>query len=790
MALVTLDPADEEARLDHARDWLSDGAPELSSQTLLSKGQRITAAVVLVALVVGVVLSAKDVGIAFVGLATASYAAIVANRVAMTLRSLRHPNLVVVSDEDARAVPDDELPVYTVLVPIYREAEVVPQLMANLRALDYPRHRLDLKILVEHDDEATLAAVLAYAGSEFDVVVVPDDAPRTKPKALNYGLTLARGEVVTIYDAEDRPDPLQLRKAAVAFRRLPASVGCLQARLDYWNSEQNLITRWFGTEYLQWFQLFLPGLAGGDAPVPLGGTSNHVRRSLLEAVGAWDPYNVTEDADLGIRLHRSGYRCAVLDSATWEEANSDYVNWNKQRSRWYKGYLQTWLVHMRHPSVLLDELGWRGWLEFNAFVGGTPVLALVNLVFWSLTILWFAGHFAFIQALFPTLLYYPALICFVVGNVAMVYLYVISARLSERDSLVWAACLVPVYWLMMGIAALKAFWQLFVARSFWEKTVHGLATDEHRPGALGPAMAPSPGGRAPWPDTPAPAFASVGSPALAATVAGEIERAHRSTPRWLAGLGRLLRDVGLALLVFVLYVFVLSGVHVSSPAASEAVPASRHPADGAVVAGLAIPRLGIDQPVVEGTTPTELQRGVGHLRGTALPGDTGNAVIVGHRVVDGRPLSKLAEVRVGDAVVVSTGGGQAIYRVRVASVQLADQVDLASTSGSWLTVVTGTGGLQTGNVLVVRAELMSEHGVRFVGARRPLSASPRLPGADLGALVLALLWLAAAFVALRGGRLIDRHWGRSWAVGLMGPLVVLAAFEMCLVGTNALPVTF
>ncbi|HYA67301.1 MAG TPA: glycosyltransferase family 2 protein, partial [Acidimicrobiales bacterium] len=660
------------------------------------------------------------------------------------------------------------------------------QLVANLGALDYPRHRLDLKILVERDDDATLAAVLAHARSDFDVVVVPDEMPRTKPKALNYGLTLARGEIVTIYDAEDRPDPLQLRKAVVAFQRLPASVGCLQARLDYWNSEQNLITRWFGTEYLQWFRLFLPALAGGDAPVPLGGTSNHVRRVLLQGVGAWDPYNVTEDADLGIRLRRGGYRCVVLDSVTWEEANSDYVNWNRQRSRWYKGYLQTWLVHMRHPSVLIDELGWRGWIEFNAFVGGTPVLALINLAFWSLTILWFAGHFGFIQALFPAVLYYPALICFVFGNVAMVYLSVISARMSERNSLVWAACLVPLYWLMMGIAALKAFWQLFVARSFWEKTVHGLVPDAVR---RGPHAASTARPSASGPGTTAPPFAAVGPPALAISVAQEIDLAHRQTPRWLAGIARPLRDIGLALLVFVFYALVLSGLHVSSPSVNDAAPASRHPADGVAVATLWVPRVGIEQPVIEGTTPTELQSAVGHLRGTALPGAAGDAVIIGHRLIDGRPLSGLAHVSVGDTVVILTGGGSAVYRVRAASVQPAGHVGLGPMPGSWLTLITGAGGLQAGRVLVVRSELMTEHGVHFTGPRRPLSAIPQVPGADVGALMVALVWLVFAFLALRGARSIARHWGRGWAVGLMGPLMVLALFEMCVAGTNALPIT-
>src|SRR5207247_7375152 len=224
--------------------------------------------------------------------------------------------------------------------------------------------------------------------------------PRTKPKACNYGLTLARGDLLTIYDAEDRPDPLQLRRAAVAFRRLDDPVACLQARLSYHNANQNMITRWFTAEYLTWFGGLLPALVEQGAPVPLGGTSMHIRTDVLRMIGAWDPYNVTEDADLGLRLHRLGYRTHVLDSTTYEEATSDFVNWVKQRSRWYKGYMQTWLVHSRHPRRLWKELGPTGFLSFHLTIGATPLVPLINPIFWLLTLLWTVGHFPFIETLF------------------------------------------------------------------------------------------------------------------------------------------------------------------------------------------------------------------------------------------------------------------------------------------------------------------------------------------------------------------------------------------------------
>jgi cellulose synthase/poly-beta-1,6-N-acetylglucosamine synthase-like glycosyltransferase len=347
----------------------------------------------------------------------------------------------------------------------------------QLRALNYPRGRLDIKLLLEEDDSGTIAAAHNAIGADsqgIEVVLVPSAQPRTKPKALNYGLLLARGQLLTIYDAEDRPDPLQLRRAAVAMGRLPERVACLQAKLLFFNPQQNVITRWFAIEYHMWFSQLLPGLVDVDAPVPLGGTSNHFRLNVLNDLGGWDPFNVTEDADLGVRLHRLGYRTAVLDSITYEEANSDFVNWVRQRSRWYKGYLQTWLVNMRHPNELRRDLGWKAFLLFNLFVGGTPLLAILNPIFWVMTIVWFVSRSGFILSLFPMPVYYAGLLCWLGGNFVFVYATMLSAFDSDDPNMVFAAALTPIYWVMMAVAAIKAALQIIISPSYWEKTFHGL----------------------------------------------------------------------------------------------------------------------------------------------------------------------------------------------------------------------------------------------------------------------------------------------------------------------------
>jgi cellulose synthase/poly-beta-1,6-N-acetylglucosamine synthase-like glycosyltransferase len=388
---------------------------------------------------------------------------------------LHEEGLIRIDDRAARAFPDHLLPTYTVLVPAYGEPEVFGRLVDNLRALDYPKSKLEIMLLLEADDDDTIvAARAAVAGSsDFTLVLIPPAEPRTKPKALNYGLIKATGEVVAVYDAEDRPDPLQLRKAAMALAAAPADVACVQAKLGFFNPQQNLITRWFTLDYRMWFGELLPGLVRLGSPVPLGGTSNHFRRSILLEVGAWDAFNVTEDADLGIRLYRSGYRTGVIDSVTLEEANSDLVNWVKQRSRWYKGYAQTLLVHLRQPGRFTREVGLRSVLLTCLFVGGTPLLAVLNSFFWACVIVWFIFQPHFFREVLPTLTYFLGMISWIGGNLVILYTWLLSARKAE-DKLVLAAILSPLYWIMMAMAATKAAVQLITAPSYWEKTQHGL----------------------------------------------------------------------------------------------------------------------------------------------------------------------------------------------------------------------------------------------------------------------------------------------------------------------------
>ncbi|MGH9099395.1 MAG: glycosyltransferase, partial [Acidimicrobiales bacterium] len=388
-----------------------------------------------------------------------------------------HENVVEVSDEDVCALSDAELPVYTVLVPCYREANVLPQLMENLSALDYPKDKLEILLLLEEDDPETRhAAMAARPPSNVRFVTVPRGLPQTKPKACNVGLVFARGEYLVIYDAEDRPDPDQLKRAIVAFRRGGDDLVCVQAALNYFNSEENALTRMFTLEYSFWFDYMLPGLSALRLPIPLGGTSNHFRTEELRLLGGWDPFNVTEDADLGIRAAALGKRVGTINSTTFEEANNAYRSFVRQRSRWIKGYMQTTLVHLRHPLRLLRSVGWRQSLSFALLIGGTPLSFLAFLPLYAVFFVCLAFSPSQLASVLSGWVLWVSVASFLLGNVLMVYVSMMGVFKRRRHRLVLWALLNPCYWVLHSLAAYKALAQLVLRPHYWEKTAHGLTS--------------------------------------------------------------------------------------------------------------------------------------------------------------------------------------------------------------------------------------------------------------------------------------------------------------------------
>jgi glycosyltransferase involved in cell wall biosynthesis len=362
-----------------ARLELLNRFPEECANRVLSDAQKGTLLGIAVVLAVLIVFFTVATLIGLILISTLFYLSASLYKFRLTYAALGHRYEIDVTPEEVAALDERTLPEYTILVPLYREASVLSKLVHGIGELDYPKTKLDVRLLCEEDDDETVPAIREMnLPPHFKLVVVPDAPPKTKPKACNYGLLQAIGKYVVIYDAEDRPDPDQLKKVVIAFEKADPRVTCIQAKLNYFNQNQNILTRWFATEYSMWFDLLLPGLDAQGVAIPLGGTSNHFVKDRLVDLAAWDPFNVTEDADLGMRLARSGYRCQVLQSTTYEEAPRRFMSWLRQRTRWLKGYVQTWLVHLRSPRTLWRELGPVGFFAFQITVGGTVLSALVH----------------------------------------------------------------------------------------------------------------------------------------------------------------------------------------------------------------------------------------------------------------------------------------------------------------------------------------------------------------------------------------------------------------------------
>lgn len=365
------------------------------------------------------------------------------------------------------------LPAISILVPLSREPDIAAPLTERLSRLDYPRELLDICLVVEADDHVTRSALArADLPNWMRIIAVPDGQPRTKPRAMNYALNFTRGEIVGIYDAEDAPAPDQLHTIAARFQAAPPDVACLQGLLDYYNPDRNWMSRCFTIEYANWFRLVLPGLARLGLAIPLGGTTLFFRRDVLDAVGGWDAHNVTEDADLGVRLARLGFRTEVIQTTTLEEANAHPLAWIKQRSRWMKGYLLTWAIHSRRPVQLFRDLGPRRWLGFHLLFMGAILNALLMPTLWSTVVILFGIHH-------PITDWLPG-----EGKLALAAILVLATLTSM--AITWIGCGTPhhhhlrrwvptmeLYFPLATLAVVKAISEIVLRPFHWDKTDHG-----------------------------------------------------------------------------------------------------------------------------------------------------------------------------------------------------------------------------------------------------------------------------------------------------------------------------
>ncbi len=442
-----------------AVDGLYRRDPRLSAQSGVSPSQAAGLRAILGASLVFLWQTPESLWAGFGVIIMAFFAALIFLRLSATVMTLLRRRI----QRQPAAEPPDLSPSFTLLVPLFQEEDVAAQSVEALANLDYPADRLQVLYLVEAGDTPTINALHdAIGGLPFDIVVVPDKGPRTKPKALNFGLSMAVGEIITVYDAEDVPNPGQLRAAASAFALADEKLAVVQAPLHVHNSSSSWIAGQFDLEYRVHFDIWLPALTLIDCPIPLGGTSNHFRAGILRQSGAWDAFNVTEDADLGIRLARMGYQAGMIDPPTLEEAPERLSQWVAQRSRWIKGHLQTWLVLMRRPFSAIHSLGVGRFTLLQATFGASLMSSLLHgpIAIWLV----FAAFSS------PGQIELPYLIFLSTG-----YLSALFAVVASRSN--WTVIqflTMPAYWVLMSVAAVRALWELFRSPYSWAKTRHGL----------------------------------------------------------------------------------------------------------------------------------------------------------------------------------------------------------------------------------------------------------------------------------------------------------------------------
>lgn len=410
-------------------------------------------------------------------------------KILLFIAGKRQQNEVHVSEKEVARYDFSDLPYYTLLIPLKNESSVVPKLLNNLKSLDYPLDKLDIKLAVEVTDTVTLDSLNKEGISNLDanlatphnmyfhLVKVPEGEISTKPRTCNFALQLARGTITVIYDAEDRPDPAQLKTAWHVLLHEKLNTLCVQGKLTFYNTYQNLLTRFFTLEYGFWFDWFLPGLQALQIPIPLGGTSNHFLTASLKKVGAWDAHNVTEDADLGWRIARYGYDTVVMNSYTYEEAMSSIWGWIKQRTRWQKGFLITSIVHSKDIFTLYKDLGF--WKTFSSVLIFSSVvfMPLINPLLWLFFVGWYLlpllgydplylGTEGWIQTISLWNLFF--------GNLTYVVIHVLVALKHNKFRLIIPALLTPFYWPLLSLATYRAVWQMITDPAKWEKSEHGL----------------------------------------------------------------------------------------------------------------------------------------------------------------------------------------------------------------------------------------------------------------------------------------------------------------------------
>ncbi|SHH83924.1 glycosyltransferase [Marivita hallyeonensis] len=380
--------------------------------------------------------------------------------------------------KNPQAIPLDEHPVVSIMVPMYREERIANELIARLNRLTYPKALMDVVLIVEKFDKHTKRMIEDQSlPSWMRMIEVPDGRIRTKPRALNYAFKFTRGDIVGILDAEDAPATDQIERVVEAFHAAPKEVACVQGILDFYNTRSNWIARCFTIEYATWFRVILAGAARIGLQIPLGGTTVYLRRHALQEVGAWDAHNVTEDADLGVRLARFGYQTILLPTVTREEANNRMIPWIKQRSRWLKGYMITYIVHMRRPFRHWREVGTKKFVGFQLFFLTSILQFTLAPALWSFWLVFFGLSTPFMDV-FPSDWMKGLLALFLMTELISLMIGFAAVARTQHEKLMQWVPMMMFYHPMGVFAAYKALAELVMNPFYWDKTKHGMSSPD------------------------------------------------------------------------------------------------------------------------------------------------------------------------------------------------------------------------------------------------------------------------------------------------------------------------
>ncbi len=359
---------------------------------------------------------------------------------------------------------------FTILLPARHEERVYRETIEKIYDLNYPKELMQIIAICREDDLDTIAearAIIDVLGDPNVQLLIFNDEPVNKPHGLNLGLQIARGDVVTIFDAEDEPhlDILNIINTTI----LNEDVDAVQSGVQLMNHN----TKWFCflnvLEYFFWFKSSMHFFAR-IGMIPLGGNTVFVRRELLEYLGGWDENCLTEDAELGIRLSLAHARMRIIyddDYVTREETPHTITEFVRQRTRWNQGFLQ---ILFKGEWLKLEKLSQR-LLAFYVLIL-PEVQAFFAILIPVSIVMFFLIKFPLWLAMFTFLPLYCLILAVFIDLAGLrEFLKAHRRKWRWREAIITVLAFFPYQWIL-SIGALRAVYRYMRGVSNWEKTVH------------------------------------------------------------------------------------------------------------------------------------------------------------------------------------------------------------------------------------------------------------------------------------------------------------------------------